>query len=147
MFEMVPFRRNNLSKRGDDFFGNFFNNFFDDNFLMPANFMGNSFKVDLKETENSYIVEADLPGVPKEAINIEYENNYLIISAKREDNVEDKRDNYVRRERHYGEFRRSFYVDNIDENKIDASFKDGVLMVTLPKTDKENPKKRRIDIQ
>lgn len=147
MFEMVPFRKNGLAKRGDDFFNNFFNNFFNDEFLAPANFMGNSFKVDLKETENSYVVEADLPGVSKDAINIEYENNYLTISAKREDNIEDKKDNYVRRERHYGEFRRSFYVDNIDEAKIDASFKDGVLKVNIPKLDKGIQRKRRIDIQ
>ena len=45
----------------------------------------------MKETEDSYIIEADLPGVPKEAISVEYENNYLTISAKREDTIEDKR--------------------------------------------------------
>ncbi|WP_163195216.1 heat shock protein Hsp18 [Clostridium thermarum] len=147
MFEMVPFKRNGLSKRGDDFFNNFLGNFFDDDFFTPAAFMGNSFKVDLRETEDAYIVEADLPGVPKEAINIDYEKNYLTISAKREDRVEEKKDNYVRRERHYGEFRRSFYVDNIDESKISANFKDGVLTVNLPKLDKEVRRRKRIDIQ
>lgn len=148
MFEMVPFKRNNgLRKRGDDFFNNFFGNFFDDDFLMPSNFMGNSFRVDLKETEDSYMIEADLPGIQKDAVNIEYENNYLVISAKREDNIEDKNDNYVRRERHYGEFRRAFYVDNIDESKIKASFRDGVLKVDLPKLNKEIQRKKRIDIE
>ncbi|MDP4091313.1 MAG: Hsp20/alpha crystallin family protein [Bacillota bacterium] len=148
MFEMVPFRRNNgLRKRGEDFIDNFFGSFFDDDFLMPSTFMGKSFRVDLKENENSYVIDADLPGVPKEAVNIEYENNYLIISAKREDNIEDKKDNYVRRERHYGEFRRAFYVDNIDENNIKASFKDGVLKVELPKSAKEVQRKKKVDIQ
>lgn len=147
MFEMVPFKRNGLARKGDDFFNNFFNSFFNDDFMAPATLMGNSFRVDLKETEDSYIIEADLPGIPREAINIVYENNYLTITAKREDSVEDKKDNYVRRERHYGEFRRSFYVDNIDENKIHASFKEGVLKVDLKKLDKEVQKKRRIDIQ
>lgn len=148
MFEMVPFKRNNgLRKRGDDFFNNFFGNFFDDDFLMPSTFMGNSFRVDLKETEDSYLIEADLPGIQKDAVNIEYENNYLVISAKREDNIEDKNDNYVRRERHYGEFRRAFYVDNIDESQIKASFKDGVLKIDLPKLNKEIQRKKRIDIE
>lgn len=148
MFEMVPFKRNNdLRKKGDDFFNNFFGSFFDDDFLMPSAFMGNSFRVDLKETDDSYVLEADLPGVPKDAVSVEYENNYLIISARREDDVEDKRDNYVRRERHYGEFRRAFYVDNIEEEKIKASFRDGVLKVDLPKSSKEVERKKRIDIQ
>jgi HSP20 family protein len=147
MFEMVPFKRNGLSRKGDEFFNNFLGSFFNDEFLTPAAFMGSSFKVDLKETVEAYIVEADLPGISKEAINIDYEKNYLTISAKREDSVEDKKDNYVRRERHYGEFRRSFYVDNIDEAKIQASFKDGVLKVNLPKLDKEVQRRKRIDIQ
>lgn len=82
MFEMIPFRRNGLSRRGgEDYFNNFFNSFFNNDFFAPAVF-GSSFNVDMRETEDSYIIEADLPGVPKEAISVEYENNYLTISAK-----------------------------------------------------------------
>jgi HSP20 family protein len=147
MFEMIPFRKNNNGlRRRDDFFNSFIDNFFDNDFMMPMNFMGSNFKVDLKETEDSYLVEADLPGIPKEAIDIDYNNGYLTITAKRDDTVEDKKENYVRRERHYGEFKRSFYVDNVDESKIDASFKDGVLKVTLPKQEKGQNPKRKIDI-
>ncbi|WML33143.1 Hsp20 family protein [Clostridium sp. OS1-26] len=81
----------------------------------------NSFRVDLKETENEYMVEADLPGINKEAIDVEYENNYLTISAKREETIENKdNNNYVRRERSYGEFKRRFYIDNVDKEKIDV---------------------------
>jgi Molecular chaperone (small heat shock protein) len=145
MFDMIPFKKNN-SLRGDDFFSNLFNNFFEDNFMMPADLIGTSLRVDLKETDDSYLVEADLPGVQKDAINIEYNNHYLTISAKRNDSIEDKQENYVRRERHYGELRRSFYVDNVDEAKIDASFKDGVLKVTLPKQQKGKDQNRRIEI-
>lgn len=147
MFEMIPFRRNNNGlRRRDDFFNGFIDNFFDNDFMMQTNFMGGNFKVDLKETEDSYLVEADLPGVPKEAIDIDYNNGYLTITAKRDDTVEDKKENYVRRERHYDEFKRSFYVDNVGESKIDASFKDGVLKVTLPKQEKGQTPKRKIDI-
>jgi HSP20 family protein len=147
MFEMIPFRKNNNGlRRRDDFFNSFIDNFFDNDFMMLTNFMGGDFKVDLKETEDSYLVEADLPGIPKEAIDIDYNNGYLTITAKRDDTVEDKKENYVRRERHYGEFKRSFYVDNVDESKIDASFKDGVLKVTLPKQEKGQNPKRKIDI-
>ncbi|MDT8719278.1 Hsp20/alpha crystallin family protein [Clostridium sp. 19966] len=147
MFDLVPFRRNGLIKKGDDFFNNFLSNLFDEDFESPTSFMGNSFKVDMREDENKYVVEADLPGMNKDAINIEYANNYLVISAKREDSVEDKKDNYIRKERHYGEFKRAFYVDNIDESKIEASFKDGVLRVNLPKVEGYKKNTKRIDIQ
>lgn len=147
MFDMVPFRKNNNLARRGDFFDQMMNNFFDDDFLTPQNYFGNSFRVDLKENENEYIIEADLPGIKKDAIDLSYENNYLTVTAKREDTVEDKSGNYVRRERSYGEFKRSFYIDNVDESKIDASFNDGVLKINLPKIDKTKVSRRRIDIR
>ncbi|AKN33111.1 heat-shock protein [Clostridium carboxidivorans P7] len=149
MFDMIPFRRNNsINKRGDDIFDSFLNNFFGDDMFYPSNIstFGNGFKVDLKEDENNYMIEADLPGIKKENIDINLNNNYLTISAKRQDDVEDKNGNYVRRERRYGEFKRSFYIDNVDENTIDASFSDGVLKVILPKKEKTKESQRRIDI-
>lgn len=145
MFEMIPFRKNNLSRR-DDLFSPFFKNFFEDDLFTAMSKIQGNFKVDLKETDENYLVEAELPGVKKEAIDIIFDNNYLVISAKREDSVEDKKENYVRRERHYGEFKRSFYIDNVDENNIDACFNDGVLKITLPKLNKGKEKKRKIDI-
>ncbi len=145
MFDMIPFRKNNLSKR-DDFFSPFLKNFFDDDFFSVMSHMQGNFKVDLKETDENYLVEADLPGIKKEAIDIDFHDNYLVISAKRDESMEDKKENYVRRERHYGEFKRSFYIDNVDEDKIQASFNDGVLKVILPKLTKGNDKKRKIDI-
>ena len=111
------------------------------------NFMRGNFKVDLKETPDNYLVEADLPGVKKENINIEFDNGNLTISAKRDETLEDKKENYVRRERHYGEFRRNLYIENVDENRIDASFNDGVLKIVLPKLNKGNNNRRRINIQ
>ena len=148
MFDMVPFRRNNnsIAKRGD-YFNQLFDNFFDDDFFAPANYISNSFRVDLKETDDEYMIEADLPGINKDAIDISYENNYITISAKRNDSVEDKRDDYVRRERRYGEFKRSFYIDNVNEDNINAEFKDGVLKVSLPKKDKNKTNKRKINIK
>ena len=67
MFDMIPFRRNNPMKRGayfDDFFDNFFNN----DFLVPIKFPKNDFRADLKETDDEYIIEADLPGISKDAV-------------------------------------------------------------------------------
>jgi len=147
MFEIVPFNKNNnsLSKNGD-YFNQLFGNFFNGDFLAPSNSIDNAFKVDLKENDGSYTIVADLPGVKKEAINIDYNNNYITISSKVDDSIEEKKDTYVRRERHCGEFKRSLYIDNIDADKIDASFSDGVLNVKLPKLTKDIVNKKKIAI-
>lgn len=145
MADLIPFGKNHFMTPSD-IFSSFPMYFFDDDFP-SLNLMRGNFRVDLKETEDSYLVEADLPGVKKENINIEYDNGNLTISAKRDETLEDKKENYVRRERHYGEFKRSLYIKNVDENKINASFTDGVLKVTLPKLEKGTDHRRRINIQ
>lgn len=146
MFEMMPFRKGNRNLSKGDYFNQMFNDFFDDDFMSPMNFWHDSFRVDMKETEDAYSIEADLPGMKKDDIEIVYDNNYLTISAKQDESVENKTDKYVRRERRHGELKRSFYIDNVDESKIDASFKDGVLKLVLPKLVKGKQKKR-IDIR
>jgi HSP20 family protein len=147
MFDMVPFRKNNSLSQGDAF-RNFVDSFFNNDFFSPVLSGFNSgFKVDLKEDADSYKVEADLPGVKKDAIDLDFENNYLTISAKREDQKEDKGEGYVRRERSYGELKRSFYIDNVDDKNVTASFKDGVLEIVLPKIKKGQDKTGKIDIK
>ncbi|WP_368489232.1 heat shock protein Hsp18 [Clostridium sp. BJN0013] len=147
MFDMVPFRRNNSIRRGDDV-ENFFNSFFNNDFLTPfnTNLFNSEFKVDLKETDTSYLIEADLPGIKKDAINLSFNNNYLTISAKRDDTIEDNKENFIRRERRYGEFNRSFYIDNVDEKNINASFEEGVLKIELPKLEKGKGNNNKIEI-
>ncbi len=108
------------------------------------NNLQDNFKVDLRETDENYLVETNLPGVKKEDIEVEFINNYLTITAKRDSSIENKEENFVRQERHYGEFNRSFYIDNVDGNNIDASFEDGVLKITLPKLDNENFKGKKL---
>ncbi|MCR1934822.1 heat shock protein Hsp18 [Clostridium tepidum] len=145
MFDMIPFRRNDLSRR-DDVFSPFFKNFFNDDFFAEISNINKHFNVDLKETDEKYLIEADLPGTKKEDISIDFHNNNLIINAKREESTENKKEDYVRRERRYGEFRRSFYIDNADEDKINASFDNGVLKIVIPKANKDNDKRKRIEI-
>ncbi|WP_461613121.1 heat shock protein Hsp18 [Clostridium sp. Marseille-QA1073] len=145
MFEIMPWKRNNSMNKRGDIFNQLMNQFFDDDFL--GRFNNNSFSVDLKEDEKSYVIEADLPGIKKEDISVEYNNGYLTISAKREELVEDKKDNYVRKERSYGTFKRSFYVDDIDEDNIDAKFDNGVLNIVLPKLNDGKTEQKRIEIK
>ncbi|BDR73769.1 heat-shock protein [Clostridium tetani] len=146
MFDMIPFKRNNSMKR-DSYFDEFFDNFFNNDFLVPIKFPKNNFRADLKETNNEYIIEADLPGISKDAVKVNYSNNNLVISAKREDIIENKDENYIRRERNYGEFKRAFYVDNVDENNIKASFKNGVLKINLPKLEGTTKARKQIEIE
>lgn len=150
MFDLIPFDRSNKPARREDFFSQLADRFFNEDFFAPFTPFaagGNSLRVDLKETDNAYLIEADLPGIAKDDISLQYANNYLTISAKRQENEEKQAENYLRRERRYGEFQRSFYIGNVQEDKIAAAFKDGVLTVTLPKQEKGTSNVNTIPIQ
>lgn len=147
MFHLRPFNRKNSDIY--DRFTQMFDEMFDNDFLPSLNSKFNSLRTDITETKDAYLVEADLPGFSKENIQIELENNQLTIRAKRDEQTEEKDENdkVIRKERHFGEFVRSFYIDNVDQDKIEAKLENGVLKLTLPKInpDNEGPKKR-IDI-
>ena len=146
MFGLIPFNTNSIDNKGDGF-GNLLSDFFDDNFFTPFYKEVNAFKADIKETENEYLVEAELPGVKKEDISLEYKDNNLTISAKRDEFINEEKDNYIRRERHYGNFSRAFYVDNVNKDDILAKFENGELKIVLPKLQKTSPSSNRIEIQ
>ena len=105
-------------------------------------------RIDLKETDSSYIVDAELPGVKKEDIHVTLDNGVLSIEA--ETNKEDKEEKdgkVIRQERRYGKYVRSFSVGNgVSESDIQASFKDGLLKLTVPKLEPESKDKQRIEI-
>ncbi len=142
MFNLIPFnnRRNRGLVNTDDFFENFFNGF---DGLTGSAFT--NFKADIKETENEYIVQAELPGFKKDNINIELNSDYLTISAENNEVIEEENNNYIRKERRIGKFQRSFYVKDIKQDEIDAKYEDGILEIKLPK---QNPglNNRRIEI-
>lgn len=149
MFNLVPYMKNHghqknaLSKFARNFLGDDFEALFENVDNFPS-----SFRVDMRETDNQYVLEADLPGIHKEDISLHYENNYLTISAKRNETQEVKNErNYVRQERRFGHFQRNFYIDNIQEDAIDAKFNHGVLTVTLLKADKSQARQGNIPIQ
>ena len=122
-----------------------FDDFFEDFPVVESKCM----KTDIKEHENNYELIVDLPGFNKDNINISIENGYLEISAKTtSDKEENEKGKYLRRERFEGEYKRSFYIgDNVTEEEIKASFKNGILKINVPKV-KENPKanKKYIEI-
>lgn len=92
-------------------------------------------KCDIYEKEGCYHIEMDIPGFSKEDISVETKDGYLTITAIKNDEVneEDANKNYIRRERSYGKYERSFYLGDLDQDKIDAEFSNGVLKITVPK--------------
>lgn len=100
-------------------------------------------KCDIYEKGGDYHIEMDIPGFNKDEISVETKDGYLTIKAekKNEVNEEDKDKNYIRRERTYGKYERSFYLGDLDEDKIDASFENGMLKLVVPKKEEVETKK------
>ena len=108
-------------------------------------------KTDIRETDDKYLIDIDLPGYEKENIKIEVENGYLIVQAKTSTHKEEKEDGkFVRKERYIGECSRSFYIgDDIEIEDIKASFKNGTLKLEVAKKEEkpEIPEKKYIEIE
>ena len=100
---------------------------------------------DIYEKDNKYHIEMDVPGYDKKDINIEVKDGYLTVSASKEQEEKDEKKNYIRRERVYGSFSRSFALGDVDIENIDAKFDKGLLTITIPKQEVvENKKKIEI---
>lgn len=94
----------------------------------------NAFHVDVRDVGDKYILEAELAGVKRENISLRYKENQLIISVRQELARErEKATKYLYQERYKGNMVRSFHLENIDETRAVATFKDGILLVTIPK--------------
>jgi HSP20 family protein len=91
-------------------------------------------KTDIYENNHQYIIETDLPGVKKENIKIIYENGYLTIKASKT-HLSSNPNTYIRRERFYGEIKRSFYIGIKKETDIKATYINGILQISFPKED------------
>jgi len=104
-------------------------------------------KVDIYETDNSYVLNAELPGLTKEEINIDVNDNTLTLKGEKKFEEKVEKDNYVRVERHYGSFSRSFVLsEDVNPEAIKASYKEGVLELTLPKKEEAKPKEIKVEI-
>jgi HSP20 family protein len=105
-------------------------------------------QVETFRKDGNIVVRADLPGLTKDNVNIEVDDDVLVISGERSDETRDERDDYYRSERSYGRFFRAIQLpDGADADKIDATFKDGVLEVTIPTPAVTTPKNRQIKIK
>ena len=136
-----------------------FDDLFDDDFMRFPVWGGrdplygknakNLMKTDVRETENTYEVDIDLPGFKKDEISVDLQDGYLAIRASKglDKDQKDKEGKYIRQERYAGACSRSFYVGDVEADQIAAKYEDGILKISLPKQEKkELPKSSTIAI-
>lgn len=119
-----------------------------DNFMDEGSDNFDVMKCDVYEKDGAYHIEADIPGFKKDEISVDCENGYVTISAEKNTENEEKDENkkYIKRERFYGKTVRKFYVGDVDSDKIQAEYKDGMLELVVPKEEKL-PNKKSIEIK
>lgn len=144
MGALTPFSRNEIQKKdGRDFvdFYNMMDDFF--NGIMPGTkaLKADTFKLDVKDQGNAFLVEAEMPGIKKDEIQIEYQDDHLIISVSQSEEINEEKPNYIHRERRSSAMQRSIYMRDINPEKVDAELVDGVLKIVLPKN--QPPEKKQ----
>ena len=144
MFELMPFNRRRNEASLFDYLDNMERSFFGD---MTQNLA--QFRTDILDRGDHYELQAELPGFEKEDINIDIKDDYLTISAEHSSNDEEKdeKGNYIRRERSFGSYKRSFGISNVEHDGISAEYKNGVLTIELPKKKAEEPVSKRLEIK
>jgi len=133
----VPYRRNFSS---DGFFSDFFGEG-SKSAAIPA------LKADVRQTDDSYIVEAEVAGVAKEDVSLICEEGVLTVTVRNSDEKREKKDGYIHRERYTGSASRRFAFKSIDEGNISAKVENGMLTVTIPKTKEAVQKQIDIDVE
>ena len=147
MFELRPYRNSNDHMTAYDPFRDM--EALERAFFGNRDFLGDvgTFKTDIRDEGDHYLLEADLPGMKKEDIAIDIDGDNLTIRAERKSEHEEKSKDYVRCERSYGSYARSFDISGIQTDGIKAGYSDGVLTLTMPKKAAEVSTTRRLSIE
>ncbi len=111
----------------DPFLGNLFDDLFESKKTNPM------MRSDIYEKDGNYVIEIDVPGFQKDEVKVDFESGYLTITARKDEEKEDEKHNYIKRERYYGEMSRSYFIGDVKEEDIKAKFTDGTLKLTFPK--------------
>lgn len=146
---LIPFNRSR-SIFGRSFFPEFQNmidDFFNDTSFFNRSFLGDTFRVDVVEHDKEYCIEADMPGIKKDEINLEMDDDgRLRISVEKVESVDEEKKNYIHKERRYNAMSRTIYLAEANPEEVKARLEDGVLKVTVGKLEK-NSGKHRIEIE
>ncbi|HWQ80308.1 MAG TPA: Hsp20/alpha crystallin family protein [Anaerovoracaceae bacterium] len=148
MAGLVPFNRRNtgLLSSGFEDFHNMLDDFFSDNWLPRRSLDRDTFKINVQQNEKDYLIEAELPGVNKEEIDLDLNEGRLTISVKREEQINEERKNYIHRESRFSSMSRSVYLAEAGASGIKAKLENGVLSVTVPRQEK-TVKSEKIEIE
>ncbi|WP_411677029.1 Hsp20/alpha crystallin family protein [Caproicibacter sp.] len=140
MFDLIPF------DRGTDGLFDEFSRFMNGGFWNGTDSF-QTFRTDILDKGDKYIMRADLPGFQKQEININVEGDCLTLNAEHKEEVNENKKNYIRKERRYGAFSRSFDLSGIDSAGICARYSDGVLELELPKSAQAKSSQKRIEVK
>lgn len=148
MANLVSFNKNrrDLSPTGFESFYDVLDNFFDDAYNTDRSLSRHTFKVDVQDNENEFLIEAELPGVNKDEIKLEMMENRLTIGVERKEEVNEEEKNYIHKERRYSSMQRCIYLKDAKADDIEAKLDNGVLTVKIPK-DKEKVTVKKIDVK
>ncbi len=137
MFELTPYSRSRMLP------GSWLRDFFTDDFFGGLS----TIKADIFAEGDNLVIEAELPGFNKDEIKVKVNDKQLTISAQRKDANEERSEDYIRRERSVSQVCRTFIVENLVADQIQAKFENGLLRLTMPKPQELQPKVKEIHIK
>lgn len=134
MAGLVPFNRDSRLSNSSDLY-NLIDDFFSDAWSPGRNLLRDTFKLDVKDEKDHYAIEADLPGIKKDNVSIDFHDGRMTIGIKQDEVSEEKdeADNYLHRERHFSSMQRSIHLADAMADGIEAKLDDGVLKIKVPK--------------
>lgn len=139
MAGLVPFNRRNKDLVANAGWGDFYNvldDFFSNDWPFKRSLAADTFKLDVQDNGNEYLIEAEMPGVDKKDISVVLDDGKLVISVTKDEKSEEKDKNYLHRERRQVSMSRTIYLADAKKEGIKAKLENGLLLVTVPKEDK-----------
>lgn len=148
MAGLIPFNHKNhrLFNPGFEDFTNMLDDFFDYTWPLRRSLSRDTFKLDVQETDHEYLIEAELPGVKKEEINLELNDGRLNISIERNEDIDEEERNYIHKERRHCSMQRSLYLADAKPEGVKAKLDNGVLNIIVPKQE-NNDNRIRIEVE
>ena len=147
MFGLTPFNKQVVRPTKErDNFRDFIDDFFSDDFFPMRSLRFDTFKIDVREQDRTFVIEADLPGIKKEDVAIDYHDGLMTISIQHEISKDEESKTYIHRERKQCSMKRTLELGDIDDTLVEAELKDGVLTIKAPKIDAVQ-KRRQIEIK